>query len=202
MIEKFEKRDDARMDYISPLQVMDLQSGETYEARMFNYSSRGIYFESDGVFEKGTNIYICIQNSPYILPSRILEYCNAEIMWVKNLKGSLSKYGYGIQLVSDSGKKDLDSNAVNKSKESRAHQRKPFFRTVPFGNGRVLSEGITENISASGVFVATEKKLKVGQSLKLHLPLKKGKTEEVVGRIVWINEAGFGLEFKNPNGSV
>ncbi|MCK5471476.1 MAG: PilZ domain-containing protein [Cyclobacteriaceae bacterium] len=196
MIENFDKRDAARSDHISPLQVKDQRSGEIYEARMFNYSYSGIYFESDGIFQKGTKIYICIQNSPYSLLSGILEYYNGEVMWRKDLERPLFNYGYGIQLVSDSIKPDLDYNDAKTAKDSRKHPRKPFSRSLRFGTHKGISEGTTKNISASGVFIATEEKLEVGQTLKLNFPLKKGKTAETIGQIVWLNEEGFGIKFK------
>ena len=196
MIENFENRDAARSDHISPLQVKDQRSGEIYEARMFNYSYSGIYFESDGIFQKGTKIYICIQNSPYSLLSGVLEYYNGEVMWRKDLERPLFNYGYGIQLVSDSIKPDLNSNDAKTAKDSRKHPRKPFSRSTRFSTHKGISEGTTKNISASGVFIATEEKLEVGQLLKLNLPLKKGKTAETIGQIVWLNEEGFGLKFK------
>ena len=196
MTEKFQIRGTERTDHISPLQVKDLQSGELYEARMVNYSDSGVCFGSDGVFEKGSKIYICIQHSPYSFSSGVLEYYNGEVMWRKELKRSHFKYEYGIQLVSDSSKQDLDSNTAKKAKNSRKHPRKPFFRTIRFGTHKGLSEGTTKNISTSGVFIAAEEKLEVGQLLKLNLPTKKGKTEEIIGQIVWVNEEGFGLKFK------
>lgn len=196
MTEKFDRRGTARTDHISPLQVKDLLSGEIYEARMVNYSHSGISFGSDGVFEKGTKIYLCIQHSPYSFSSGVLEYYNGQVMWRKKSKRSLFKYEYGIQLVSDSSKQDLDANTAKKAKESREHPRKPFFRTIRFGTHKKLSEGTTKNISKSGVFIATEEKLEVGLLLKLKLPTQKGKTKEIIGQIVWVNEEGFGLKFK------
>ena len=130
MIENSENRGAERTDHITPLQVKDLQSGEIYESRMSNYSYSGIYFESDGVFEKGTPIYIGIQNSPYSISSRVFEYYKGEVIWRKDLKRSLFKYGYGIHFVSDSSKQDWDVNDAKKSKNMRKHPRKPFFQTT------------------------------------------------------------------------
>ncbi len=196
MTEKIQKRGAERTDHNSPLQVKNLRSGELYEARMVNYSDSGICFGSDGIFEKGTKIYICIQHSPYSFSSGVLDYYNGEVMWRKELKRSFFKYEYGIQFVSDSSKQNLDSHTAKKAKDTRKHPRKPFFRTLQFGTQKGFSEGTTENISTSGVFIATEEKLEVGQLLKVNLPTKKGKTEEVIGQIVWVNEEGFGLKFK------
>jgi len=196
MVDNFEKREAIRIEHTSPLQIKDLRSGVIYEARMFNYSDGGIYFESDGFFEKGTPLYIGIHNSPYSTTSRVFEYLKGEVMWRKDLKRSLSKYGYGIQLASESAGEKIYINETKKSKESRKHPRKPFSRTIQFSTSKGLAKGTTKNISASGVFIATEEKLEIGQLLKLNFPLKKGETSEIIGEIVRLNEEGFGLNFK------
>jgi Tfp pilus assembly protein PilZ len=189
-----EDRDEARLDHTSPLQVQDLGTGKTHEARMQNFSNGGIYFESDGLFEKGTQIYISVKNSPYAQSSGVLEYYTGEVMWRKYLKRSFFNYGYGVQLVCGSLRQDLESNDP-KVKESRRHPRKPFFRKIRFGTKKGVYAGSTKNISSAGAFIATDEKLEVGQSLMLNLPFK-GKTVEILGKIVWLNEEGFGLKFQ------
>jgi hypothetical protein len=89
-----EDREAKRFDHFSLPHVNDLKSGEIYEARMSNYSDRGIYFESDGFFQKGINIYISMQNSPYAQISGVLEFLYGQVMWRKSLKRSFLKYGY------------------------------------------------------------------------------------------------------------
>ena len=190
-----EDRDQPRFDHTSPLQIKDLGSGEIYEAQMQNYSNGGIYFESNGLLEKGTKIYICIQNSPYAKASGVLEYYTGEVMWRKNLKQSLFKYGYGIQLAFVSTKTGSDINAPL-VRELRKHSRKPYFQNILYSTQKGLHTGRTINFSASGAFIATEENLKVGQQLKLSLPLKNGKSVLIKGQIVWKNEVGFGLKFQ------
>jgi len=192
-----EDRNEARFDHSSPLQIKDLGSGEIYEARMRNYSSGGIYFESDGRLRKGTRIYICVQHSPYAQSSGVLEYYTGEVMWCKHLKRSVFKYGYGIQLVSDSTAPAPDTASDSKTvKNSRRHPRKPYFRSVQFGNHEGMFKGSTKNLSPTGVFIATREKLQIGQQITLNLPLSSGKMSEVSGQIIWLNEEGFGLKFK------
>ena len=195
MIDKCDRRDALRIEHITPLQIKDRKSGEIYEARMFNYSNGGIYFESDGIFEKGTPIYIGLHNSPYSVTSKVFEYYKGEVMWRKELIQSFFNYGYGIQLVSGSSKQDLNTNDAKKEEDLRMHPRKAFFQKIRFSTHRGTSEGITKNISASGVFIATEEKLEAGQLLKLNLPLKAGETKKIIGEIVWVSEEGFGLKF-------
>jgi Tfp pilus assembly protein PilZ len=194
-----EDRAEVRFDHIAPLQVKDLRSGEIYEARMQNYSNDGMYFESDGCFEKGTRIHVCIQNSPYVRSSGVLEYYTGEVRWRQELNQPHANYGYGIQLISGSSSQDTDSKSSNSSEELRKHPRKPYFKSVQFSTVDRIHNGVTRNVSRSGVFIATDEKLEVGQSLKLNLPLNEGKIAKIIGKIVWLNEQGFGLKFKRVN---
>ena len=190
-----EDRDYTRFRHISPLQVKDWSSGKIYEARMQNYSNGGIYFESDGLFQKGAKIYVCMQNSPYTQTSDLLEYYAGRVMWRKDLKESPYYFGYGVQFISGSSELEYYSNDSIR-KESRKHSRVPYIKKVQFSTQKGTHEGRTQNISIQGLFIATEEKLAVGQLLKLNLPLKKDKTVEIIGKIVWLNEEGFGLKFQ------
>ena len=191
-----EDRDNTRFDHDSPLQVKNLSSGKIYKARMLNHSNDGIYFESDGIFQKGSKINICLQNSPYTQTSGLLEYYTGEVMWRKDLEEASYYFGYGVQLVSCLGRQDLHSNDDRKGKGSRKHPRKPFSRTIGLGTkNKGIFKGRTKDISASGVFISADAELELGQELRLILPFKDKKVK-IVGRIVWLNEEGFGLKFK------
>ena len=69
MVQNREKRDDARINYKSPVTVEDLESGITLGARMVNYSRNGLCFETNELLHQGAEIYIGIENSPYTSPS-------------------------------------------------------------------------------------------------------------------------------------
>ena len=200
MVDNFDDRCAKRNALTTPLQVTDLTSGDIYEAKMLDYSDTGISFASDGLFEKGTPLYFGILYPPHYVTSRIFEYYKGEVMWRKDSKQSPSSYEYGIQLVSESIKQDSNANDAKATKESRNHPRRPFSRPLRFGIEKDTYNGSTKNISASGVFIATNKKLKVGQLLQLNLPLKKGEMTRTIGQIVWINDEGFGLKFKKITG--
>jgi hypothetical protein len=116
-------------------------------------------------------------------------------MWRKDFKQSPHSYAYGVQLVSGPTRQEPDAGKEKATKELRHHPRRPFFRPLRFGVEKDTYNGSTMNISASGVFIATEEKLKVGQLLQLNLPFKKGKMVRTVGQIVWLNDEGFGLKF-------
>ena len=195
MIEETENRKKPRFTHISPIQVKDLKTGQIYEARMFNYCDNGIYFESNVDFKMGTKIYISIQNSPYSFSSGVLKYYKGEVRWRKYLKRSYFNYGYGIKLLSDSNNNSRDASTVKYAKDLRKHPRKPFVRSIKFGNNEGVFKGITKNISPSGAFIATEEKLEVGKVLKLSFQ-HKGQIVTVIGKVVWINDEGFGLKFQ------
>jgi hypothetical protein len=195
MVDNFDDRGAKRTAYITPLQVKDLRSGDIYEAKMLDYSDDGISFASDGFFEKGTALYFGILYPPHYFTSRVFEYYKGEVMRRKDLKRSSFSYEYGIQLVSESSKQELNSNGAKTTKESRNHPRRPFCRPLRFGTQKEIYNGSTKNISASGVFIAANEKFEVGQLIKLNLPLKKGKMVRTVGQIIWINDEGFGLKF-------
>ncbi|MFC1882702.1 PilZ domain-containing protein [Thermodesulfobacteriota bacterium] len=74
MVDHFDDRGAKRTAYNTPLQVMDLKSGDIYEAKMLDYSDGGISFASDGFFEKGTPLYFSILYPPDYFTSRIFEY--------------------------------------------------------------------------------------------------------------------------------
>lgn len=195
MADNFDDRGAKRTAFITPLQVKDFGSGDIYEAKLLDYSESGISFASNGFFEKNTSLYFGILFPPHYITTRVFEYYRGKVMWRKDLKRSSLIYGYGIQLVSESSKQESNCNGSKITKDSRNHPRRPFFRPLRFGTQKEIYNGSTKNISASGVFIATDEKLEAGQLLKLNLPLKKGKMVRAVGQIVWINDEGFGLKF-------
>jgi Tfp pilus assembly protein PilZ len=195
MVDHFDARGAKRTAYITPLQIKDLRSGEIHEAEMLDYSDSGISFASDGFLEKGTPIYFGILYPPHYFPTRVFEYYKGEVRRRMDLKRSTFKYGYGIQLASESGLQRASAKDAETNEEKRIRSRRSFFRPLRFGTENEIYSGNAKNISASGVFIAANEKLQVGQRITLNLPLKKGITVRTVGEIVWINEEGFGLKF-------
>ena len=162
---------------------------------MLDYSDGGISFASDGLFEKGTPLYFGILYPPKYFSSRVFEYYKGEVVRRIELKQSPFKYGYGIQLASESIRQESNSNDAEARNEKRNHPRRTFATPLRFGTQKEIYDGSTTNISASGVFITANEKLEVGQLIKLNLPLKKGKMVRAAGKIVWINDEGFGLKF-------
>ena len=195
MVDHFDDRGAKRTAYITPLQVKDLITGEIYDAEMMDYSDGGISFASDQVFEMGTPLYFGILYPPEYFSARVFEYYKGEVVRRINLKGSAFKYGYGVQLASETDRPEASSGDAESIEEKRNHPRRSFSTPLRFGTREEIFNGSTKNISASGVFIAANEKLEVGQSIHLNLPLKKGKMVRAIGQVVWMNEEGFGLKF-------
>ncbi len=195
-VENLENRDSARMEHTSSVQVQDLESGKIHKARMFNFSKEGVYFESDSVLNKGMQIYIGIQNSPFASLPDVLEYHRGTIMWRKKLKRSFFRFGYGVKLAFTENKQDAKDDR-KKTKDSRKHPRRPYNQSTMFATQNGIYEGSIKNISSSGVFLASKNTFEVGQILTLVLPFKDGKEVKAKGQIVWMNDDGFGIKFLN-----
>jgi len=88
-----EHRDDIRHKYKANILLETFPAGAHCEAKMFNYSRGGMYFESDYAPLPGTEIYIGIENSPYDAGADVYR---AQIRWRKQLPDKKSKFNYGV----------------------------------------------------------------------------------------------------------
>ncbi len=99
---------------------------------------------------------------------------------------------------------DFDSRAES-GLGRRSNHRVPVELDVSLGSDEYVYAGLTENLSESGVFVATHMLLKVGErlGLKLHLP-QRDKSVHGVGMVRWVRACspdtgtapGMGIEFE------
>ena len=94
-----EQRDKTRFTYEAPISLENNEIGLLHGARMFNFSAEGLYFESDYLFQPGTQLFIGINNSPYANDADVYECYCAEIKWRKSLKNSAYYYGYGAKYL-------------------------------------------------------------------------------------------------------
>ncbi len=156
MEKNLERREDARIDQISPLKIKNLKSGKIHNARMFNYSKKGIYFESDSILHTGDHIYIRIQESPYASSCGVVEYYRAEIRWHKKLKDSYFEYGYGVELAAADKKQNSNKVKTEEDKNTGNSPKNPDRKTIKFTDHRKIYEGLIKDVSSSGMFLATE----------------------------------------------
>ena len=103
MKRKKEKRIEARSDHSAPVLVKKPESDSVFRAQMANFSSRGLYFESNTILYPSEEIDIGIDNSPYLDLANIYDCYRATIQWRMTLPaGGRYKYGYGLKLSSAS----------------------------------------------------------------------------------------------------
>src|SRR5512136_206580 len=98
-----ERRQSARLPYISQIKVKALDSGVFVRGRMFNYNDKGIYFETDILLSPGTEIFIVIEDSPFRQSASEHDFYHALIKHCKELDDSHFRYGCGAQLLNSFG---------------------------------------------------------------------------------------------------
>jgi hypothetical protein len=186
-----ERRDKPRLPYVCPIIVNDVMSGETCSARMFNHSDTGIYFESDALLESGAEVYIGLCQPPFEdRPSDYTCY-RTTIMWRKELEVDANfSFGYGTQVLPPE-----NSGKAKSNRKHRRHPRRPLNRQVRFAVDNTILDGYAVDISPSGVFIKSGKRVRTGQIITLRVPDKTGKDVFVQGKVVWSNVDGFGLKF-------
>lgn len=199
MDKNLEKRESVRIDQTSSLKIKNLKSGKIYNARMFNYSKNGLYFETDSVLESDDQICIGIQDSPYVSSKGVFEYYRSEIRWRKKLADSYFEYGYGVNLSTKLNKQSSKSTNLKKINEVNKNQKAPIRKIIKFADRSRSYEGLIKEISPSGIFFATEDTFEEGQILTFSVPLKNGKEAKINGQIVWADDEGFGVIFLNKS---
>ena len=96
--ENHENRTSVRFTHDSTISLEQNEVGILHEARMFNYSSSGLYFESDFYLIPGTEIFIGLKSSPFTSAPGVYECYRSAIQWRKYLENSVFDYGYGVEL--------------------------------------------------------------------------------------------------------
>ena len=195
MMPNLEKRNKARINHVCPVTIEDLNVGLIYEAQMHNYSENGVYFEADKLLRPGEGIFIGIENSPIKSLSATYECYRARIIWRKKLTNSVFYYGYGARYTVNYNKLKLKLNTIKEWEDIRQHKRKPYAKPVLLATKNRVFEGLTENISPSGVFIKTNENIAAGQVVTLGIQLRKKKKARVKGRVMWSNPEGFGIKF-------
>jgi Tfp pilus assembly protein PilZ len=199
-----EKRVNERITYKVPISVEDLEDGFIYRARMVNYSKSGMYVETDVILDLGAEIYIGIEDSPYILPSSVSyskspHYFQAKIRWQKDLKDNLFNFGYGVAILSVGDTKSVQAKRSFKAiQDLRKHHRKQYSKPVFFASEGRYYAGLIENISRSGIFIKTKDNFAVGQLIKLVIPgtrIDKGVMLKV--EVTRLESTGIGVKYKN-----
>ena len=166
-----------------------------HNARMFNFSKDGVYFESNSRLDPGKLVFVIVEDTPYASTYGVMKYYRALIVWRNLLQDSAFDYGYGIQFKTLAEIQEMHTKNNAKKRDPRRHARKSYSRSLRIATKNGIIEGTTKNISPSGTFIATKNMLEVDQLLKVSLPLKSGNVAKITGRVVWANEEGIGVKF-------
>ena len=92
MRSNLEKRDCARFSLEAPVVIEKCGTGLYYEARMYNYSLQGMYFESDLALSPGTRVNIWLSGLP---EESLPDISSAEVRWNEEIAGAVVLYSYG-----------------------------------------------------------------------------------------------------------
>ena len=190
-----ENRNNARIRYKSPVTIENLKAGIIYQARMLNFSKYGLYFEADSLLGLGDEVFIGIEYSPYADSQDTYECVRAKIMWRRELPTSFFKYGYGVKYSIDYDKQKLRNGSLKIVEDQRKHVRKRYSKHIIFSTRNKILSGITKDISPSGVFIETQDRLQVGQTVTLVVPLKNDRKAKIQSEIIWAGPDGFGVKF-------
>jgi hypothetical protein len=88
-----ENRDCARFCYEIPVVIEECGTGVHFDARMYNYSLQGMYFESDHSLLSGTRVNVWLSNFP---GSSSPDISFAEVRWSEEITGAVVLYNYGV----------------------------------------------------------------------------------------------------------
>ena len=190
-----ENRKNARIRYKSPVTIENLKAGIIYQARMLNFSKFGLYFEADSLLGLGDEVFIGIEYSPYADSQDTYECVRANIMWRRELPTSFFKYGYGVKYSIDYDKQKSQNGNLKIVEDQRKHVRIRYSKTIIFATQNKILNGITKDISPSGVFIETRHRLEVGQTVTLTIPLKNARYAKIKSEIIWAGPEGFGVKF-------
>ena len=92
MCTKSEKRNCARFSYEIPVIIEECATGISFNARMYNYSLQGMYFESDLSLLSGARVNVWLSN---LDGSSSPDINFAEVRWCEEISGAVVLYNYG-----------------------------------------------------------------------------------------------------------
>lgn len=95
-----------------------------------------------------------------------------------------------------------EKHAIQGNDFRRANERKIYNQEVIFAHSDGLYRGIIKNISLGGAHIESSSTIQfyIGDVVTVSIPYTKGnKNIKRKGRIVWMNNSGFSIEFFNRN---
>ncbi len=209
---KFDQRRDRRLRCEAVIWHNNLLPEIFYNAKMYNLSKEGLYFESDQIIYPGEDIFIGLKNSASPINDNT-DHIHVEIKWRKDLQNASFRFGYGAKLINpiNSLVKSIDQtklrqsssqgNAFKNKKDPRKHPRKPYRKVFFFVSKNKNYEGLITNISRGGAHIITREKFYLGQLLQLVIPGDdKKKDVKLKGWVVRLSPQGIGVRFDRRKG--
>lgn len=94
-----ERRKSERINYKSAIMHNTRPPDFFYSGTMYNFSTGGLYFESNEDLLQGDKISISIKEPPahFLKPSG--QYIDVKIMWCQDLQEASYQVGYGAKLI-------------------------------------------------------------------------------------------------------
>jgi Tfp pilus assembly protein PilZ len=208
-----ERRRHKRIIYEANVSHSVASSDAIHSGKMFNFSKRGIYFESDQSLQPGQDIALGIAASAEAYSNDINFLFDVKIIWRKALEDSQFGFGYGGKLLNAANSKLDDGNAlptavptlpfdeIKPERESRQHSRRPYNKSLKFRHNNVEYAGFVANIGRGGALILTEEQFAIGGRITLIVPgIHTGKKVKVTGRIVRLTPDGIGVRFEDRSG--
>jgi Tfp pilus assembly protein PilZ len=198
MIQNREKRICPRSDGKLFATIEDLSFGLS-KAVIINYNKMGAYIETNCPFRLGIEIYIGIKSSPYKSFVGKYECYRAKIIRQQKSLYTEQNYGYGIKYTFVDDIQNTKNQQYIVIKNLRKYLRKPYPFDISFILNNQLIEGSIKNISPDGAFIETQKSFSGGEIVKLHKLKDKNDNSKLVGKVVWHNANGIGIQFLKSN---
>ena len=212
MDSKFDQRKNKRLQYEALIWHDNLVPEIFYNAKMYNLSKKGVYFESDQVIYPGEDIFIGLKD-PAKPINDTKNRIHVEIKWRKDLQNTSFRFGYGAKLIHpiETLTKSIDKTklrhpssqgkVITRKEDPRKHLRKPYRQVIVFSSKGKNYKGFITNISRGGAFIMTKNKFYVGQLIQIVISGDKKKNDvKLKGWVVRLCPEGAGVRFDRRRG--
>jgi len=211
-----EKRQHKRYRYEAIISHDILAQESVPAGKTYNFSSSGLYFESNNAFYTGEEIFVEIIDHPRSSGTGLELLFDVEIVWHKKLQNSSFQYGYGAKFkypaesiestigvgLAENRTRSLHNPVFKPQNEAREFPRKPFRKSLVFNYKNHSCRGLITNMSRGGVFIKTKANLSLGQKVKFVATASKFRRNvKRMGWVVRLTPEGFAVSFERRSGS-
>ena len=192
-----EKRNHKRVRQNKAVSLESLQIGVSENSRMLNCSENGMYFESNQLFQPGTEIFIRIEDLPDDR-TETYECHHAKVIWGRRLHDSNYAYGYGVNYVKITNDQEAPVDDSDQITDMRKYPRIECDKPATFGFNNKFYNALISNISQNGCFIETEKSLRIRQILDLVVTGSKfSKNNKLKVEVVRLSPGGVGVKIRS-----